>query len=82
MHMKLVMLNLLQFSSFECFLLMRQRRVTADSGLSTDLRTTAEYVRCAASGAACNGLGTTIKYLRRTSNGTAGNDLGTTIKFL
>ena len=54
--------------------------MAAGNGLGNGLRTTIEYVRRTASGAAGNGLGTTIKYLRRTRNGAAGSGLGTTTK--
>jgi hypothetical protein len=60
-------------------LLLRQRRVAAESGLSTGLGIT---IRRTASGAADNDLGTKIKYLRRTRNGAAGNGLGTMAKYL
>jgi hypothetical protein len=42
---------------------MRQRRVAAGNGLSTDLSTTIKYLRRTASSAAGKGLGTAIKYL-------------------
>jgi hypothetical protein len=63
-------------------LLLRQRRVAADSGLSNGLITTIKYLGRTASGAAGNGLSTTVKYLRRTSSGAAGSGLGTTAKCL
>jgi hypothetical protein len=60
---------------------MRQRRITAGSGLSTGLSISIMKVRCTASGIAGSGLGTTVKYLH-TRKGAAGSDLGNTIKYI
>jgi hypothetical protein len=66
------------FRSQISFLLPRQRRGAAGSGLGT----TAKYLRQKTSGAAGNSLGATIKYLRRSTSGAADNGMGTTMKYL
>jgi hypothetical protein len=80
--MNLIILTLLLCYLPGALLLMRQRRITGGSDISTGLSTTVKYVRRTASGATGKGLGTTIKYLRCTRNGSAGDGLGTTVKLL